>query len=568
MAEIPKFQEQLQSTPEQSEYQQQLDTIKSKYKEEWFDVFQAYLESGIDDTQKDHIIKILSWNDEKYSSRVIKRYMRKNSYPTSETVDQFLEKFPLDSKKEELEEILETQQGDEKIQENENKFSNIIAKFESGIEGENEVNKIIESINNAIQSNDLSEVKTQLDTLQQSDEFKQILGKLHAENPEAYQEVKTAFVALGESTGVDFNSYFNDLETGWENIKTLKAPERTLDDAKIRAVHGENYEVSNGLVVDGDVQIDVSKRPPFRTIGIEGSDFRIESSLQSWVFKEAIYDFERSKQKLQPLLDNNKKEIEWVVQTGLQVVDANLETPQGLEKVYDIVLNSRVSNKDDLKSKIEGFNTQLDAGEPLDSEKVEELKQEILSALEQQHNLLVDKQTELQGQYDVIVETYRSRLDELSLQYKERMTEEDERVRETLKLLEWLGLTRIPQNYLNNILAEIKRWSIVLDIAWFDPANIDLANQDFGEPEVWDNMDKFRSNLTKFANKLYFWNEAWVDENGKVIWFDAEVIKKNGWVGIKTKSEIAQIFKKQWIEWDAWNINLDKIKSNLSNREK
>ena len=97
----------------------------------------------------------------------------------------------------------------------------------------------------------------------------------------------------------------------------------------------------------------------------------------------------------------------------------------------------------------------------------------------------------------------------------------------------------------------------------FSVDNLDLANQNFWEPEtLTDTFDVFNENLTRFANKGLTGNPEGLDENGNLIGFSLTSARINPKAQTKTDGELVHLMESQGI-MNEGVFNLNQVKENL-----
>ena len=98
----------------------------------------------------------------------------------------------------------------------------------------------------------------------------------------------------------------------------------------------------------------------------------------------------------------------------------------------------------------------------------------------------------------------------------------------------------------------------------FDIRNIDLANQNFGEPTSETNsFARFNEYLTRFVNKWITGNPEWLDTNGQLIGFSLDDAIRNPNSQTKTHSEVMALMKKWGLWSEATGFNKMKAIENL-----
>ena len=511
--------EEQQNIQEISELDQQLNKIQDIHGDEWMDVFENFLMQEISADKREFILLALSWGIDEIEFSQMEDYIFENGYPTAETIADFNQTFELEEKfetkiiwKDNLniwKDNLNIWKDNDNIRDNiENKFSIRVNKLNILIEDfnwidieENKKNYItwsLEKLKGLSGAENEEQFNVTLEELKNSSEFKNALHEIRKSDPKAYEQIKTSFMAMDSS----FENYFHEFERGEQNAAEIMSNENTrlLDKARIAAWLNNGPVEREGFILRSwDIEIDISKRPPSRSIGIEWSDFRLESNLPVSVFKELVYEYEKQKLWLQPEIDKNWRDISKLENGKNHILGINFSSRAGLEQAFWLVNASEfLANKQEFKEKIE----QLADQDPIDRNSAENLKNEISEALDSKLNEFKLKEGELAEQMNEIEMEYKHSLEALMWQYREKIKEQDEKTRQVLEFSKNIGLHLISQSVLDMLIEEVKTGMIVIDGINLDPKTINLADGKFGETGTETNSTKWKENLIKFYNKM------------------------------------------------------------------
>ena len=518
--------EEQQNIQEISKLDQQLNEIQEIHGDEWMDVFENFLMKDISNQQRELILSVISWKHNKVDLFDVEEYIYDNGYPTAETIDDFFNKFNLVEENESIRNRNESiRNRNESVRNRNESVRNEKWKIENNIDRENILNSKIKSISSLIEKISATEISIEsknyitwsleklkrlsgaeneeqfnviLEELKNSSEFKNALHEIRKSDPKAYEQIKTSFMAMDSS----FENYFNEFEKGEKNAAEIisDTDTRLLDKARI-AAWLNNWEVEReGFILRSwDIEIDISKRPPSRSIGIEWSDFRLESNLPVSVFKESVYEYEKQKLSLNPQIDKNSTDISKIKNVKNHISELDFSSRAWLEQAFWFVNASEdVGKKQEFKEKIE----QLADQDPIDMNLAESLKNEIIVSLDWKLTELKFKEWELAEQMNQIELDYKHSLEALMWQYREKIKEQDEKTRQVLEFSKNIGLHLISQSVLDMLIEEVKTGMIVIDGINLDPKTINLAEGRFGETGTETNSTKWKENLIKFYNKM------------------------------------------------------------------
>ncbi len=501
--------EEQQNIQEIPKLDQQLNEIQDIHGDEWMDVFENFLMQEISADKREFILLALSWGIDEIKFSKIEDYVFENGYPTAETIDDFFNEFNLEESKEINQWKLETWiESKNRVSDIKN-ILNTITNLEINQDGkeyiERKLAKLIDievSFSKELSANEIELLKFNskilIEELKNSSGFKNALHEIRKSDPKAYEQIKTSFMAMDSS----FENYFNEFETGEKNAAEIISDTNTrlLDKARI-AAWLNNWEVEReGFILRSwDIEIDISKRPPSRSIGIEWSDFRLESNLPVSVFKESVYEYEKQKLSLNPQIDKNSTDISKIKNVKNHISELDFSSRAWLEQAFWFVNASEdVGKKQEFKEKIE----QLADQDPIDMNLAENLKNEIIVSLDWKLTELKFKEWELAEQMNQIELDYKHSLEALMWQYREKIKEQDEKTRQVLEFSKNIGLHLISQSVLDMLIEEVKTGMIVIDGINLDPKTINLAEGRFGETGTETNSTKWKENLIKFYNKM------------------------------------------------------------------
>jgi len=268
--------------------------------------------------------------------------------------------------------------------------------------------------------------------------------------------------------------------------------------------------------------------PPRRRIGLSESGYQMDAPLPVWDFYKAV-----TKQGLEYEATHNEN-------TSKITIMENIKTAMTGEDIWNETIRSiELSLKNDgiLPADMtlaEIFGTGFSSGQEL---------QGYLSAWQfiirkkELENEIADKQ----GKYNVALKSHQAMHEKLQ-------READEKIKQTLQIFKNSGFDLWGIDY---FLAQIDGGFLIPDIGVpFDVWNIDLKNQNFGEPRsVTNSLDRFVENLYRFVNKGITGNAEGQDENWNLVWFSIEQAIRNPTVQQKTDGELKSFMKQFWV-WD------------------
>ena len=336
--------------------------------------------------------------------------------------------------------------------------------------------------------------------------------------------------------------WFKNLQRNTQ-LKQFPKISNKLKNTSLSAYTGEDIDVEQNR--DGSITIG---RQTFRS---DGTDIlkTIESESNYGITRKM--DFQPN-YKRQAEIAQLKKEYKNLIGESDKATGIYEKQKLAGELIKDIQEEQQLHEPDNDASIVE-----------LAQEKIVEMKDQ-LDTCQRDIKECIDQAHEIKIRIQELYEEQRSEY----AQFRKSEIEKDKQTRETLSLINTLWLDQLPQSFLNQIFAEIESGLLIPEL-WvaFNWQNIDLANQNFWEAEVWDNKDIFIENLTRFSNKLIFGNPEWTDANGVQQGFNIYNIKNNPDSKPKTPAEIFTMMKINNIMNDSGTINIDQIRINLRKKK-
>jgi len=391
--------------------------------------------------------------------------------------------------------------------------------------------------------------KTLLDTAKQRDLENWIDPKSENSN---YSKLYKSLVEL-RNTWLDIE--LNDIDE--ELDKYSKQPTNSVWKTKVDltkiAIDKSSYEYTKikwERIIYWDQIVDLWKNPPEKYIKSEDWYELKSAELDYRVDREAKKDIYKKEKQIK----ENKSEIK---QNNIKV--KKVKELENLDLLSEELYKKVDKN---IREKIERFS---------DNPENQELQKEIKNDIKKYIDWLVlyfekeNERFELENEeLKDDLKILKQGIEDEKLVFKKRVLEKDEKVRESLKVIESLWWKNFPQEFFNQIIAEIQNWMLIPEL-WksFDIQNIDLSNNNFWELKTEDTPDNFRENMTRFFNKAFFWNPEWKNKNGELIWFSIPLIKRNpSWTKTKTNAEVEYFLQQSWVlQWTTFSIN--KVRDNL-----
>lgn len=329
-----------------------------------------------------------------------------------------------------------------------------------------------------------------------------------------------------ESIDPWFTLLINEIELAHNN------DELTFPDAYIYSLSGTDIK-RNGKIIEssnqyGDnISIDASEKPPLRTLSLNGSDYAIET--HAFIGKlhkpEAEYQKQRS--------DINTK-----------LVSINsLQTLAIQEYIEDLVSH---------EYSLEQVKLRLKLSFDLDVTHITNLNLLTSPAL------LRETQKELENQLHDIDDNYKILMVKSIHEHRKEVFESDERSREILKFVSDIWFDRIPKKHTDQLINEIKSWSLLVNGISLDPSKLQLKNGTFWESENERNGTKWKENLIMFFNKMISGSTENPISKESHLWMGGKVEDKN---------EMRHMLISRWIMNDGGRFNIQRCRKNLRQQE-
>ena len=241
-------------------------------------------------------------------------------------------------------------------------------------------------------------------------------------------------------------------------------------------MHGEHITSTNQ---HGDtITVDMSSEPPLRTLALKGSDYALETKSEIGALHKPDLKYgERISELNTQLTTLNLLQsdfVQWHIQDLAEHGAGLGEIKHQFNSVYGISLDF--------------IDTLQELRKP--------------SALEA-------KQTKIEQQITSLKEQYLVALDEAIQTHRKEVFEQDEKTREVLQFVSSTGFDIIPKRLTDQLIAEVKTWSIIIEGLNINPANIDLPNGKFWESFLETSGTQWKKNLIWFFNKMISGNPEW-----------------------------------------------------------
>lgn len=507
MTEVQKNNSEQQDTqPEVNEYVQQLQSIQEQFGTDGFDDFKSYLESDIlSESAKNNILAVLNGKTQ-FDQINIEDYILMSGYPNEETIYDFLKEFTLDEKLEQKEKQNQTEpklsqnqsvldQTEAKLDQNESEkkwteqqrddilsILNDNKDFQKNLKEENEVGEFKKLLDNIGDSDGLSKLQA---FLEKNDNLTAIHTYLLEQPGWEHSNDYTTFKNIVTKLSITFDFKKAREKYNQDSILDPGNNERMLDQARLKGgLNYGNVVRENQFLRSGDVEIDISKRPPLRTILAEGGDYRLEAKIPIGIFKETIWKFESKrkdwKEKSEELYGELEK-LNWAYEQINSLINDE-------EELIDLDIELWVTDKDNSLKLKQLLQNQKDIKEQLDQKEAEYEKHK--QKLEQ------------------IKINYAKSLDADVKGQALRLKEEDKKKRDILQFIWETTAYAIPQDTMLEIFETINKSSMSIQVSGGINVNgIDLETftlKGEGIPNVWDSIwqAKIEKIFAEIFNKM------------------------------------------------------------------
>ncbi|MCW8932069.1 MAG: hypothetical protein OQL19_17775 [Gammaproteobacteria bacterium] len=92
---------------------------------------------------------------------------------------------------------------------------------------------------------------------------------------------------------------------------------------------------------------------------------------------------------------------------------------------------------------------------------------------------LEDKQNKIEAERKMLEDKYFNEMAEAIKLHREKMSEQDEKTRGVLKVIDKIGFDLIPQEQTDQLISEVKSGMIMVQGLELNPARLDLKNGNF-----------------------------------------------------------------------------------------
>ena len=286
------------------------------------------------------------------------------------------------------------------------------------------------------------------------------------------------------------------------------------------------------------IEMDLSKNPPTRSLGLSESEYKLPTKLPLGGFYEVLEKkwllFEEAQKKYQGLEASQHNALQYVNDQDFHKQDiSSIKTVlQKIlwKKVYETLEIEYIDTKETIKNSL-GL-------------KVSALLEDFKNELEKE-------------EYE-----YEKALSKQVKKYTKQIEKQDELTEKVLILLKNLWLDKLP---LNQIIWDIESGILVIDLGIsFDVGNINLAEGNFWESRsTTDSFEEFTERMVRFANTIYYRNPEGENEKWEQVWFSIDNYRNRPESQTKTETEISNALKKQWILSGTW-YDIIKIRENLA----
>jgi len=359
--------------------------------------------------------------------------------------------------------------------------------------------------------------------LSQPEELAKLLNAVidadKANNTTHYESLKYTLLTIDPAFEAVISNYENKNQ---EKIDSLyKAHVYSLSWAKPK-MNGNLFESTND---HGDtISIDLSKKPPYRTLSLAGSEYTLEANRDLGELHQPNLEYQKQKA---------------TISAQLKTVNI-LQTANIQEHIADLVNHEyQLSEIKRLLKLAYGINADFI---------------NTLDDLASPYNIEA-KQTKLEKQLKKVENDYNQELSAAIASHREKIFEQDEKTREVLKFISDIGLDLLPKKYTDQIINEVKSWMIIVDGMNLNPSKLDLKSWLFGESpiEAWTNQ--WKENLIMFYNKMI---SGSVDKPLNI----AAHLGLSGKTEDKTK--VLYYLKSNNIISSWWSFNITLVRENLN----
>ncbi len=484
-----------------------LNDIEQSYAQFWsgFEEFSSYV-SQLD---SDHQEQILSVFEDSGNKKSIIKYFRKEwkPFPTSETINFFKQQFFDDyTTEEDQEQTEENQEQTEEIEqwdvENQQKIQKYvkIADRLKAFAKETSIGTFINLVEKLEQWEISADDMDKKLTPELVEDIAKYLIQEEWVESEAYQEFKRTVSSINPS----FKNVFANIERrqlnveNYENWKTTK-----LEDVVSKtSLYNGNIQKDGDFLVSGDIKLDIWEIPPVRYLQSVESDYALKTDMPIWDFSEAVLNYERSMNQIRPEIDANKQKYNTYNGVHEKISALDFQNTDNIDVAYQVILQEvpYISDKSGLKSRLES----LSDADPISPEEAEQLKEDVLSSINQLIQEVVVSARELDEKIKKIEWTYDRELKEKQSIYVEKLKEQDEQTRTTLEFLHNTGFDLLPKSFTDQIITELQSNSLTVEWMNLDPQRINLVEGTFGESKAEEDGDMWKRNLIQFMNKMLY----------------------------------------------------------------
>ncbi len=377
-----------------------------------------------------------------------------------------------------------------------------------------------------------------------------LLKKISAWNKEAYIELKALLLEdNSELEALLLAAKKEDQSAGWiESYNTLKytlldidpsfaskitafeekySPDTSLDRAYVNSMSGRDMHIEDGSIISyGEhsetIVLDITKRPPNRSIAIEWSDYFIDANHSLGEIHKPDVEYKAARDELMPQIASASILKTKAIQDHIgDMVDHGYgvgEVKRTLHLCYHIETDY-ISSIDDLNP-----------------------------------SNLEDTIESLTNQLNHALEKYRSDLSDTVAINKEKVREADRQKRNVLKFVKSIWFDVIDKKHTDRLISEIKSNSLHIEGLPLDPSRLDIASGTFGESPSEGGATKWKENMIKFFNKMISGNLH------EPISVDAHI---SVWWKFEDRTKIHHALRQSNVMTSSGSFNYDTARMNL-----
>jgi len=293
---------------------------------------------------------------------------------------------------------------------------------------------------------------------------------------------------------------------------------------------GDNGEFVSQLPDGTEVTIEIDGDHITRSINLEGANIPVRTDIERADYADALWDFEAVNQEFSP----KKARLEG----ALKFLENPLYEETPLEDM-----------KDALK-KILWYTLYSELGVANAHDKTQ-----LITTIQTNVGIYAQKLSDARQKYE-------RELKQAVARNRERYRERDEKIKTTLKAIKNSSLGLLDVEYL---MRNISAGLVIPEIGvTFDIQNIDIANQNFGEPlGETHNPTKHIEYIYRIANKVLTGNpDGMVD--GKLVWYSLDQAILNPEVAQKNDAEMKQLLTSSWVWSENTGVNRATLTEKLS----